>query len=70
MLADMYSALDKLEQAATARRRAEIVWRAAIREALASRVSIEMVAAVAHATVDEILAALNETAPGEPSRDP
>lgn len=49
-------ALYVLDQAAEVRARADVTWRSAIRQALASKASIEQIADRAHTTVEQILA--------------
>ncbi|BCB87604.1 hypothetical protein [Phytohabitans suffuscus] len=49
-------ALYVLDQAAEVRARADVTWRSAIRQAIASEASIEQIADRAHTTVEQILA--------------
>ncbi|BCB82214.1 hypothetical protein GCM10022251_46480 [Phytohabitans flavus] len=49
-------ALYVLDQAADVRARADVTWRSAIRQALASKASIDQIADRAHTTVEQILA--------------
>lgn len=51
-------ALYVLDQAAQVRARADVTWRSAIMQALASKVSIEQIADRADTTVDQIIAIL------------
>lgn len=53
-------ALYVLDNAVQVRERADALWRAAIREAIASRTPIEQVAAQARTTIENVLTIINE----------
>ena len=63
-------ALYVLDQAAEVRARADVTWRSAIRQALASKASIEQIADRAHATVEQILAIVAVPLPTPASESP
>jgi hypothetical protein len=56
-------ALYVLDQAAEVRARADVTWRSAIRQALASKASIEQIADRAHATIEQVLAIVATSTP-------
>jgi hypothetical protein len=56
-------ALYVLDQAADVRARADVTWRSAIRQALASRVPIEQIATRANTTIEHVLAIVNTSQP-------
>jgi hypothetical protein len=63
-------ALYVLDQAAEVRARADVTWRSAIRQALASKASIEQIADRAHTTVEQILAIVSTPVPTPTSESP
>jgi hypothetical protein len=53
-------ALYVLDQAAEVRARADVTWRSAIRQALASNAPIEQIATRANTTIETVLAIVND----------
>lgn len=56
------NALHRLDNAALTRQRADVVWRYAIRDALASQARIEDIALRANTTIEHVLAIVDQPA--------
>ncbi|MGN9907283.1 hypothetical protein ACTMTJ_06955 [Phytohabitans sp. LJ34] len=63
-------ALYVLDQAAEVRARADVTWRSAIRQALASEASIEQIADRANTSIEQILAIVSTPVPAPTSESP